>query len=86
MTLQNQFQNKQYLEPDIQAKVLHSIKITKHRFSNSGTWSLYYSAMYYMSMLLVRTKGAIKFFFFTTMFNLYSFLDLRYVLEYTLLQ
>ena len=42
--------------------------------------------MYYMSMLLVRTKGAIKFFFFTTMFNLYSFLDLRYVLEYTLLQ
>ena len=39
MTLQNQFQNKQYLEPDIQAKVLHSIKITKHRFSEQ--WHIF---------------------------------------------
>lgn len=60
MTLQNQFQNKQYLEPDIQAKVPHGIKILSMDFQDSDTFSLYYSAMHYMSMFSVRTKGAIK--------------------------
>ena len=43
MTLQNQFQSKQYLEPDIEAELNTALKLLSKGFQRNDTFSSYYS-------------------------------------------